>query len=329
MTSALVSIIVPVYNVEPYLSDCLESALSQDYGSVEVVVVNDGSTDRSGEILQAYARAHENIVYVESSNQGLSCARNLGMETARGRYVLFLDGDDYLESHAVSTCMETMLRNHAGIVLFSSRPFRDGTGELLPAPTATRHSRLVDVVMSAEEFLHRSLQLRNYIPSACLYLFDRHLVANIRFLPGILHEDNLFTARLFLENPVRRVVAISDALFNRRVRHNSITTMKKTHAHAEGFFQVAEHLQRISAVPGSRGHAARSWLVQFALKEAMFALQMTGSFLSVNARLRAMRTFLRVSPRYWSARFLPIIVMPELLVLRRFVSGWKAGRKVE
>jgi glycosyltransferase involved in cell wall biosynthesis len=327
MNTPLVSIVVPVYNIETYVSECLESALCQDYPSLEVIVVNDGSTDGSCEIVRRFADLHQNLVYIETSNQGLSTARNLGLEAARGQYVLFLDGDDHLELRAVARCVEAMVSNRVDIVLFSSRPFADGSGEMLSRAAARRDSRLVDKVMSAETFLLRSLQFGNYMPSACLYMFDRRLIESIRFLPGILHEDNLFTAQLLLENSSAPVVGISDALFNRRVRLNSITTMKKTHAHAEGFFQVAEHLSEIRVAQSGQGREALTWLAQFALKEALSALQKAASTVSISARVRAMRVLFGISPRYWKARFLPFIVLPDLLIARVMISYWKAARQ--
>ncbi|WP_460727136.1 glycosyltransferase family 2 protein [Lysobacter rhizosphaerae] len=328
MNSPLVSIVVPVYNLEAYISECLESALCQDYARIEIVVVNDGSTDGSCELLRRYARLHRNLIYIETPNQGLSSARNLGLEAARGQYVLFLDGDDHLELDAVSRCVDVLERNCADIVLFSSSPFVDGSGKKLSLQAAGRDSRLVDKVMPAESFLLRSLQVGNYMPSACLYMFDKRLVETIRFLPGILHEDNLFTARLLLENGSARVVGISDALFNRRVRLNSITTMKKTHAHAEGFFQVAEHLRRVEVGQGGQGRKASSWLVQFALKEALSALQKATSAVSIDARVRALRSLFSVPLRYWKVRYLPFIVLPDLNAWRSMISSRKPARDV-
>jgi len=325
MNTPLVSIIVPVYNIETYISECLESALCQDYANLEVIVINDGSTDGSCDVVRRYADMYQNIVYIETSNQGLSSARNTGLDLARGQYVLFLDGDDYLELCAVSRCVETMMRNNADIVLFSSRPFVDGFGEIRSSTEARRDPRLIEKVMYAEIFLLRSLQLGNYMPSVCLYMFDKYLIEKIRFLPGILHEDNLFTGRLLLENGSATVVGISDALFNRRVRLNSITTMKKTHAHAEGFFKVAEHLMEAGSEQSEYGHKVSSWLVQFALKEALSALQKI-SVVAIGARVRAIRVLLRIPLRYWKVRFLPIIVLPDLLAVRARISSRKAAR---
>src|SRR5262245_18226622 len=147
------------------------------------------------------------------------------------------------------------------------------------------------------------------MPSACLYMFNRRLVENIRVLPGILHEDNLFTERLLVENGSVQVVGISDAFLHRRVQLSSIATMTQTHAHAEGFFQVAEHLKELEIARDGQGRKASSWLVQFALKAALLALHKATSAVSVDARVRAFRTLCGVPMRYWKARFLPFIVL--------------------
>ena len=326
MSTSIVSVIVPVYNLEAYISECLDSVLGQDYAGVEVVVVNDGSRDGSAEVVRRYASRYKNLVYLETENQGLSSARNTGLGTASGDYVLFVDGDDYLERDAISKCVEAATRNHADVVLFSSAPFLDGTREQLNSPGARRDERMVGEVMPAEAFLLRSLRLGNYMPSVCLYMFDRRLVEGIRFLPGILHEDNLFTARLLLENASARVIGIRDALFNRRVRENSITTMKTTRAHAESFFEVAEHLSQMGDTVAVQGRKALFWLVQFSIKEALVAAQKIESAVSLADRARALRALSGIPVRYWKARFLPFIVAPDLLFVRSMMSAWKAMR---
>ena len=94
----LVSVIVPVYNVEKYLKKCVDSILSQSYQNIEVILINDGSLDGSGEICEAYAQKDERIKYITQNNSGLGKTRNRGVEEASGKYLLFVDSDDYIEN---------------------------------------------------------------------------------------------------------------------------------------------------------------------------------------------------------------------------------------
>ena len=95
---SLVSIIVPVYNVEPYIETCIQSLIRQTMGNIEVILVDDGSTDRSGELCDQYAEADERIRVIHKQNGGLSSARNAGISAAKGEYLLFVDSDDYVSA---------------------------------------------------------------------------------------------------------------------------------------------------------------------------------------------------------------------------------------
>lgn len=98
-----ITVIVPVYNVENYLRKCLDSIISQTYKNIEIVVVNDGSTDASGEICKEFAEIDHRITYIEQENAGLSAARNTGLENMSGDYVTFVDSDDWIEQDYVET----------------------------------------------------------------------------------------------------------------------------------------------------------------------------------------------------------------------------------
>lgn len=100
----LLSIIVPVYNIENYITRCIESLLNQEFSpnEYEIILINDGSTDNSGQICQHYTILYNNIILINQINQGVSAARNLGLEMARGKFICFVDGDDYLISNGLS-----------------------------------------------------------------------------------------------------------------------------------------------------------------------------------------------------------------------------------
>lgn len=102
MKEYLLTIIVPVYNVEPYLSDCIESILSQSFDNFELLLIDDGSTDSSGEICDRYAKSDKRIRVFHTENQGVSSARNRGLDEARGKYISFVDSDDYIQADTYS-----------------------------------------------------------------------------------------------------------------------------------------------------------------------------------------------------------------------------------
>ena len=93
----IVSIIVPVFNVEKYLEKCLDSLLNQTYKKIEIICINNGSTDKSGEILKQYSKIDDRIVIITQANQGVSVARNEGIKKAKGNYIMFVDSDDWID----------------------------------------------------------------------------------------------------------------------------------------------------------------------------------------------------------------------------------------
>ena len=114
----LVSIIVPVYNVEKYLWGCLNSLVDQTHKNLQIILVDDGSVDASGEICEEFARRDSRISVIHQENAGVSTARNAGLALAAGKYVTFVDADDMLEPHAIETALEYLLKDGADLVTY-------------------------------------------------------------------------------------------------------------------------------------------------------------------------------------------------------------------
>ena len=130
----LVSIIVPVFNVEKYLRQCLDSILGQTFNQFEVIIVNDGSTDNSGAICQEYEARDNRIVYLEKENGGVSEARNLGLDFATSEYIIFIDSDDWIEPTYVEVLYEKIEEYQADIRYSSSYAVLLQTGDSIPHP---------------------------------------------------------------------------------------------------------------------------------------------------------------------------------------------------
>lgn len=129
--SHLISIIVPVYNTEKYLSQCLESLVNQTYSTIEIIVVNDGSTDNSIEIIRSFAKNDNRIIIEEQENKGVSEARNLGITKVTGDFVLFVDSDDWIDLNTCELAINAISINNSDIVLFSyTRDFGNGTKKI-------------------------------------------------------------------------------------------------------------------------------------------------------------------------------------------------------
>lgn len=126
----MISIIVPVYNAAPYLPQCLDSLVNQTYRDIEIICVNDGSTDNSLDILKAYAERDSRILVIHQENQGLSDARNKGLENARGEWVMFVDNDDWIDISTCQITLETVHAHQADVVMWTYN--REYEGHSLP-----------------------------------------------------------------------------------------------------------------------------------------------------------------------------------------------------
>ncbi len=198
-----VSVIVPVYNVEVYLEQCLESLINQTLDEIEIICVNDGSTDRSGAILEGYKKEYKNIKIINKKNGGLSDARNYGLKHANGEYIGFIDSDDWAELDMFEKLYNQAEKYNADICISNyNEVYEDSI-------------KKVDDIEVEYPILHES--------SVCNKLFKREFIEknNVLFPVGVWYEDNAFTYILLLSNPI--VTNISDYLYNyRQVREGSI-----------------------------------------------------------------------------------------------------------
>ncbi|MBQ4600634.1 MAG: glycosyltransferase [Oscillospiraceae bacterium] len=176
-----VSIIVPVYNIENYLSRCMESLLGQTCREVEILLVDDGSTDGSGRLCDGYAQRDSRVKVIHKENGGLSDARNAGLDAAKGEWLLFVDGDDYLATNAVE-----MLLSYAGEDTdFVQFHYRETDGTWQPESQSGEASLCAD----PKQMFQRLYGLGGVAASSCTKLWNRRVFDGVRFQKGILHED--------------------------------------------------------------------------------------------------------------------------------------------
>lgn len=218
----MVSILVPVYNVENYLEECLDSLLAQQCDcSFEVILIENGSTDGSPGICDRYADRHEQVFsrVISTPNAGVSCARNLGLERARGRYLMFVDADDRLPDSAMASLVEAAERHQADVVKGNIILF-DKFGQQ-PAPDWVRRTTLVegDEVLVA---LYRHEKIRGHVGGK---LYRRERFGDLRFKLGIrMAEDLLFFTQLFAR--AHKLVLIKNEVYRYR-KHDEGASRRK------------------------------------------------------------------------------------------------------
>ena len=217
--NTLVSVIVPVYNVEAYMLDCLNSVFAQDYPTIEVIAVNDGSTDSSLKILNEFALHESRLKIITQENKGLSGARNTGLDYASGEIIVFVDSDDTIASSLVSRCLKCFKTSNIDMVSFNHGVFFDNTPVLKPLI-----KQVEDGVLLAHDYFKKVQQLQSntWIPSWSYGYKSSFLKNNnIRFCEGIIHEDVLFTPTVLTY--ANTIQVLPDVLYNYRKREGSIT----------------------------------------------------------------------------------------------------------
>lgn len=213
------SVVIPVFNVEAYLRDCLDSVLGQTYDDWQAICINDGSTDGSADILNEYAAHERRMKVITQPNGGLSAARNAGIKAAEGEYVLFLDSDDWLEKNALEALSANL--EDEDMLCFSGRRYFESERAYHDADQLKAQSYL-----SGMDYYNENALLVRDFAFVCVVLriYKREFLSrhNLRFKEGIFHEDNLFTplACYYAE----KVKVINECLYDYRVRSNSITT---------------------------------------------------------------------------------------------------------
>lgn len=230
---ALVSIIVPVYKVEKELSRCVESLVQQDYAHCEIILVDDGSPDRSGEIADELAAKYPQVCVIHQQNKGLSGARNRGIREAKGRYLSFIDSDDFVEPNMISLMVGELERSSSDIAVC-------GRFDDYPDHSRAKFTMNEVTVLPAEEVIKRILTWDQMDVSACDKLFKAELWKDIAFPEGENNED-IRTVPTVISR-ADRIVHVALPFYHYCHRENSITTtynQKKI----KDFYNAVRHME--------------------------------------------------------------------------------------
>ena len=216
-----ISIIVPVYNVEKYLCKCIESILGQTFTDFELILVNDGSTDRSGEICDKYKYVDKRIKVIHKENGGLSSARNAGIDIAEGEYIGFIDSDDWIDLNMYNKLYNLAILNGADITQCNFQKVYDEA--TINEDSIEQNIRIIN----KNEALKDLLECRElYIQSVVTWnkVYKKYLFENIRFPEGKIHEDEFTTYKVF--DKANKLVRTNEKLYFYRQTPNSIMNSK-------------------------------------------------------------------------------------------------------
>lgn len=212
----LVSVIVPVYNVERFLPQCIKSIINQRYRNLEIILIDDGSTDSSGEICDFYETKDKRVRSFHKKNGGLSDARNYGIRKSTGTFLAFVDSDDFVHHSYIEKMMQIMGKALCDIVQCSyERVYEDGRRACCP---------LYSLITDGEKIQYK-LYDKKYMPEpfdvAWNKLYRRQLFYNIAYPVGRLHEDMATTYKILYQ--ANKIAVIPDILYYYRIRKGSIT----------------------------------------------------------------------------------------------------------
>lgn len=247
----LVSVIVPVYNVEQYLDVCVNSIINQTYKNLEIILVDDGSTDASETICDEWALKDDRIKVIHKENGGLSDARNTGMRMSEGEYIFFVDSDDYIKGNAIEELVCALERDNADIVIADSICFNDG--EDVQESAYFGENKLYNQYQAAEHYASLAWSAWNK-----LYRRDVHI--SIEFPVGRIHEDEAIMFYLIANS--QKILHIGQQLYYYRKRKGSITEQEYSIKKMDWYYCWKNNIEYvINKFPNAYEQVLDKWLM--------------------------------------------------------------------
>lgn len=214
----LISIIVPIYKVEPYIHKCLDSIITQTYKNLEVILVDDGSPDNCPEICDTYVQLDSRIKVIHKKNKGLACARNTGLDASLGEYICFVDGDDFIHQENIDSLFQLIIKFHADIAIGA---FQTSIGnKTAPNKKHTVQEEILSPQQSLYRFTSLNVTTAFQTISLCNKLYNSSLFNNIRCPEGKNYEDTATTYKLLFQSS--RIAYTSKILYYYFIRTDSI-----------------------------------------------------------------------------------------------------------
>lgn len=225
-----VSVILPIYNVEKYLKKCLDSIVNQTFKSIEIICVNDGSTDSSLEILNEYANNDARFIVLSQENQGQGVARNRGIEIAKGEYLQFIDPDDWIEPDAIEILYNFANEHKSEVVKFNYKDYNEYSGEIRKKDFAAKIKKIYSYDLNKIPFFSWHDVKKGFLWSLDLYVWSYFYSTdfvksnNIKFAPSKIGEDHLFSNGALLL--AQKIDFLNKYLYFYRIRKGSSVRIK-------------------------------------------------------------------------------------------------------
>jgi len=247
--SVKISVIIPVFNSENYLADCLESVMNNTFKDIEMICVNDGSTDHSLNILKEFAEKDSRISIINKENGGASMARNAGLEAAVGEYILFIDSDDYIHERTLEYLYCEVKKNNLDQLYFSAVSFyedADVKKNFIVFDSLYKRSADYSAIISGRKMFVEMVKNGEFRPSPCMQINKKEFLDKykLRFYDGLIHEDNLFTVQCLAF--AERVKYANINLYFRRVHDHSVMTSSSAYTSIYSYYKIIKLLEQFA-----------------------------------------------------------------------------------
>lgn len=218
-----ISIIIPVYNVEKYIKKCLDSVLNQSNSKIQIIIINDGSTDNSHEIIEKYLEKHKNIIYIQQKNQGAAVARNTGLKYVKGEYVMFLDSDDYLERNSLHNLYKYIKNMNSEIIVFGYRKIWEEGSQIL---FDKLNDKFEENKIYNGQFIAENMMIENVMGYCCDKIFNFQYIINnpLEFKSYSCLEDFLPIFKQIYK--AEKICFYNKVIYNYRQREESISNSR-------------------------------------------------------------------------------------------------------
>ena len=229
-----ISVIVPVYKVEPYLHQCVDSILGQTFPDFELILVDDGSPDGCPAICDEYAQMDSRVKVIHKENDGLSSARNAGLDIAEGEYIAFVDSDDWIHPEMLDTMQNRMQQHYADVAICGVESVYEDASKIV-------HHTLTDAVLSQEDMVDKLSTQAWYYIIACNKLYRKKIFEELRYPEGYIHEDAAIIHRII--GLCKCVVTVEQPFYNYRQTGNSIMRRELNIQRTDNLSALADRVQ--------------------------------------------------------------------------------------
>lgn len=314
MSKNLVSIIVPVFNVENYIQRCIDSLCNQTYKNLEIILVNDGSLDNSALLCETAAKRDNRIKVIHQKNSGSSIARNKGLEHATGEFITFVDSDDHMETNTIEEALQLLINHDLDTVEYE----RDD-------PSGKKNLDGSFVIETQEQAIIRIIKDSSF--QVWKRIYKASLISNMKFIPGIIHQDVFFVVDLL--NKVNKIGHLNKPLYKYNRENLSVIRSRYTLVKTQAGINATEYI--LQNLPSSEKvmDSLSTYVVSY----------YTGHFFSLcrnkeldhsrvirqklRGQIRKHATFKNTGQRSWIAILLPIPIVEVMVKLHMMLSGTK------